>query len=662
MQWAVYEAIATWGVTYLVQGDVLPEPGTAGPFRLPVDEVRRRPVFSMRCFRIINDMLNSGILWTQEDHERLFDQLVKLRFNAVYAATYPHQPWCHWSFRGVERSAVDLVYGFRHVVHERTVGKEHFPKLGHFTNPDFLNFETYEERLAAGRRFMHGIIEAAHRRGLRFIFSHTFNDFPEEFKAPLAAWSRRYRIPRSTMSKGGAGKIGLHLDGGGMRYGHLCTPLNPVFVEMVESWLGAHLAEYPQIDGIYLNSAEFPPAAGGVEKCWGDLSQAHGLAPQFTFHKLMRHAGGHQVGTQKGRGRREALGAVATVRLLDLVVNEPKTIEPLLHGKKIYATCMSDALLPVLPHVFDHDQFAFIRTGDYLTSRVAEHMDRMAFARESPFQLHLTTTINDDNVGFLPQFNTGALHTMVKGMRRFGVAGYWFRQFDISEYEPVMGYMIEAGWDRTATPRKTYTRQVERICGDASVAPMIKAFGILERLLEDTDAVIGTGFMMPNLIAKFWVPGFFDAGYRANWKTLMRGYDVAIVALEHGVALSEPRGQQYAGDLLAFVRFARAFVQTATQVNDARGHYDDAEALIEARGSRSGQFDVDGYDAAIVAAAAKLNEAMRTLEKATRLWADAVRDPTDRGSLLGLNAYGIDWLRGKADEVRMMSEHWGLRV
>ena len=661
VQWAVYEAIAHWGVTYLIQGDVLPDPARTGPFYLPKLDVKRKPAFEMRCFRIINDMANSGVLWTRNDHEKLFDQLVKLRFNTVQAATYPHQPWCHWSFRGVERQFVGLIYGFEHVVHERTVGKEHFGRLGRYTNPDFQSAESYDEKIAAGKRFMHSIIDAAHERGLRFVFAHVFNDFPEEIKKHLPKWSRKYRFPRSTMEAARPSTLGLHEDTGNCRFGHLMTPLNPVFVEMVESWLAAHLTEYPQIDGINLTASEFPPGGGGIEKCWRDLSRRHGLSPEFTFDKLMRRAARQKVGPQAGRGKREALGAIATVRLLDLVVNESRAVGPLLAGKKIYATSMSDTLLPVLPRIFDHDQFEFIRTGDYLTARVAEHMDRMAFAKDSDFGLHLTTTINDDNIGFLPQFNTGVLHTMVKAMRRYGVKGYWFRQFDISEYEPVMAYLLDASWDRTATPKKTYTRQVERICGQASVKPMLKAFGMLEGILEDINAVIGTGFMMPRLVAKFWRDGFYMQDYAKTWQKLIRNFATIEPHLEQAVALSEPRGRQYAQDVLAFVRFARLFLQTAILVGRGRQCFDAAQALIPVgRGNKP--FDLDRYNTTIRQSASHLAEATATLEQATRIWADSIRDQTDRGSLLGLNVYGLDWLRGKADEVRMQSEHWGFEI
>ncbi|MDP7397185.1 MAG: alpha-glucuronidase family glycosyl hydrolase [Lentisphaeria bacterium] len=502
--WAAYELIEQWGVTFLVQGDVMPEPGTLGPFHLPQLNVVRRPVFEQRTFRILNDMLNSGILWSLNDHERLFDQLVKLRFNTVVAATYPHHPWWHWSFRGVERTQVDLVYGFRHVIHKRSVGRDVIGRLGHYTNPDFQGAETYSERLAAGQRLMHGIIAAAHQRGLKFIMGHNFNYFPDEFLPHLARWSKKHRIPKSIMAAERYSTLGLHGDTGNAEFGHLMTPLNPVYVEMIESWLTAVLETYPEIDSVLLSPAEFPPNAGGIEICWKQLSRRHKLAPEFSLDKIGAAAARHKIGGQPGRSVREALGAVATIRLLDLVLNEHQVVQRINPGMKVYASLMSDALLGVIPHIFDPTRFEFLRVGDYTTSSVASSMDRLACARDSAMSFHVTTTINDDNVGFLPQFNFSALHETMRAMRRHGAKGYFFRQFDISEYEPVMAYMAEAGWDHTATPRKTYERQVERICGKDAVKPMLKAFRMLEASLKDANAVIGAGFMMPHLVAKYW--------------------------------------------------------------------------------------------------------------------------------------------------------------
>jgi len=51
--------------------------------------------------------------------------------------------------------------------------------------------------------------------------------------------------------------------------------------------------------------------------------------------------------------------------------------------------------------------------------------------------------------------------------------------------------------------------------------------------------------------------------------------------------------------------------------------------------------------------------AVAVSEEALRTWAAQVADPTDLGSLAGLNAYGHDWLRGKCTEIHMESQCYG---
>ena len=72
------------------------------------------------------------------------------------------------------------------------------------------------------------------------------------------------------------------------------------------------------------------------------------------------------------------------------------------------------------------------------------------------------------------------------------------------------------------------------------------------------------------------------------------------------------------------------------------------------------RFDMDVCNQHYTDAVQNLDEAVRLLEQATRIWADTVRDASDLGTLIGLNVYGLDWLRGKADEVRLESELWSM--
>jgi len=211
--WGVYELVEQWGVTYLTQGDVFPEPGSAGVFGLPKLDVVRRPRFEQRGTRVLGDMLNTNACASLAEHEKLLDQLCKLRFNTVLAGTTSSDPWFHWSFRGVERTRAGVVYGLRHVIHERSIGREVIGSLGPYTNPDLRDADSYEELIAAGKRLLHGILAAAHARGIRVIYAHQTTDIPEELVVHLPRWSRRYRIPVSSLQRREVIALGMRRTG-----------------------------------------------------------------------------------------------------------------------------------------------------------------------------------------------------------------------------------------------------------------------------------------------------------------------------------------------------------------------------------------------------------------------------------------------------------------
>ena len=68
------------------------------------------------------------------------------------------------------------------------------------------------------------------------------------------------------------------------------------------------------------------------------------------------------------------------------------------------------------------------------------------------------------------------------------------------------------------------------------------------------------------------------------------------------------------------------------------------------------------YNPLIRKASDLLFEALAASETALKTWAKLVADPTDLGTLAGLNAYGHDWLRGKCTEVYWESQQYGKMV
>lgn len=653
--WAAYELIEQWGVHYLFQGDVMPD--EPGPFRLPSRDIVRKPRFSDRFFRVVNDLAHSTSMWSLTELHRLLDQLVKLRFNGIYIATYPHQPWCHWSYRGVNRTKADLNYGWCFPIHEGSIGIEQLGGLGEFTNPDFRGCHTYEHRIDAGKRFMHGLIDAAHHRGLRCDMHHILTAIPAEIKDHLGRWSRGVRLPKSEMAACHAHSLGLAKDDGNARFGHLMTPLNPAYVDMIESWLSALLREYPQIDGLSLGQSEFPPSAAGIRQCWQALDRRHGLSRDFDLDAIFARAA-KETFMSEGRALREAQGAVATLRLLDIVINEHRVVDRYLRpDTPIFCHFMSEFLQPVVPRIFDSGRVRFSALVDYLPVTVAKRMDTMAYVKKSPMKVRQIVTVEDDNVGFMPQVNTPALHRIMRKMRQHGLMGYSLRHWLISKHEQALGYMVDSAWDRTATPRRSYRRQIERVCGPAAVAPMIAAFERIEKTVDLVDATIPLGFLTPGLLKRAWDEG--ESGPKRELDKLISIYSGVVVLLDKAAKVSAPRGKRYVESWRAYIAFAWRYLEAVQCVRRSRQARAQAEKLAGGGGRAA---VIDEYDRCLTLSSQHMAAAATRMEEALRLWRDGIRDPSDRGMLAGLNAWGLDFVRGKASELRQDAEYWGLQI
>ena len=645
--WAAYEVVAAWGVHYLVQGDVFPD--DAGPFHLPRLDCRREPVFPRREFRVLNDTANSGIFWSVEQHKKLFDQLARLRFTGILISTYAHHPWAHYCFRGVERSSAGLCYGWKHPVHERTIGRELFGNVSCHTNPDFEGAETYEEQLACGQRLIRSIFAAAHARGLEVTYHHPTSEVPDEFALKLAEFSQGVELPEGAVSQTHFSRHGLTYSGGPMHLERYRTPLNPVYVDLMETALVAHMQAYPDADRYGLGEQEFPPGGAGAEECWRILDEKYGVESILPLGEIKRRAG-EQFFYAEGRALAQALGAVQTLRLYDILINERGVLDHAARpDARMQVTFFSEHLQPLVEHVLPLDQCDFTAIVDYLPARVAERMHTLDFVRSSPLDVTLITTIEDDNVGFLPQLVTPSLHTIMQRLREYGLAGFSFRQFDISQHEPAMAYMAEAAWDATVTPEDTYRRYALRVAGEEAADDLLAALRGVEALTEAANSLMGLGFMWPSLYSKHWEPGTRPD---PAWREYTERLAPVEAHLERALERCAPRGRQLVDNYLHFIRFAGLFLRALDLIRQARAMYDRAQEAWEAR-------DHVAYHPLIGGASDLLFRAESASEEALRTWAAQVADPTDLGSLAGLNAYGHDWLRGKCTEVYWESQRYG---
>ena len=235
--------------------------------------------------------------------------------------------------------------------------------------------------------------------------------------------------------------------------------------------------------------------------------------------------------------------------------------------------------------------------------------------------------------------------------REYGLAGFSFRQFDISQHEPAMAYMVEAAWGATVTPEDSYRRYALRVAGEEAADDLLAAFHGVEELTEAANSLMGLGFMWPSLYSKHWEPGTRPD---PAWQEYTAHLAPVEAHLKRALAQCAPRGRKLIDNYLHFVRFAGLFVRTSDLIRQARAAYDQAQEAWKAR-------DHVAFHPLIGSASDLLFQAQAASEEALRIWAAQVADPTDLGSLAGLNAYGHDWLRGKCVDVYWESQCYGFK-
>ena len=185
----------------------------------------------------------------------------------------------------------------------------------------------------------------------------------------------------------------------------------------------------------------------------------------------------------------------------------------------------------------------------------------------------MITTVEDDNVGFLPQLVTPSLHKTVGKMREYGIQGFCFRQFDIAQHEPAMAYMIESAWDAAITPDDSYRRYALGVAGEKAVDDLLAAFHGVEGLTEVSNAMLGVAFLWPDIYRKYWEPGIKPD---LAWQEYVAKLRPIEARLQAALSKSAPKGKCLVENYLNFIVFARQYVQALDLIRQARAVYDDA--------------------------------------------------------------------------------------
>lgn len=473
--WAVYELVERWGVRYLVDRDLFPD--DPGRFALPeVNEVFE-PNIRVRCWRMINDLVNGPESWGIDDCRRFIEQITKMKYNAVLLWTYPWQSFVDFSFRGVSKSTGTSWYGWEYPIHAHAVGRERFGPDDTFVNPVFRDAKTYVQRVDAGRRYVHAILDHAKRYQMRTYLGWSVRDFSSEFKARLPEWVTPYDGPAEHGDS--ARQLGVATVGQ-QRYDNV---RDPAYRELCEAQLLAYMNAYPQVDSFVLGAAEFRWPVSDYRACWRELDAQYGLEQDFPLDELARHARGRQFHGE-GRAHRELLGDVELLWLIDRLLKRPAIRE--LAGQRgcsfmVYA--ITEELFALLPRVLPAGS-GLVTHIDYTTALAMQRIHVLEPFAGTDTPVLLVLTPQDDNVVMYHQNATGAIHQAMAKMRAYGTDGFVMRYWMPCSFDLTSDYMARASWRAELTPPQAYARLLEPSGGSGPLADVTEAMAVLEETTE----------------------------------------------------------------------------------------------------------------------------------------------------------------------------------
>ncbi len=605
--WAVYELVERWGVRYLLHGDVLPEAG--GEFRLPELDETKEPALTVRQWRVVNDFANGPESWGMADYRPLLDQLAKMKFNRLFLSLYPWQPFLDYEVRGIKRRSAWLWYDYHFPITDTMIGRNLFGQASEFWNPDLPIHGSYKEFSAAGEQLIHNLMKAAHERGMECVasFGTSLLEFPPEF-APLL------KDPQKVKQLG-------ELD---VVPGPKTSMDDPVLFEMSSAVLRAVVNTYPEADQITFSVPEWRQWTDQYERAWADLDAKYGLSKVKSLAEVIAAANARKDypgGAE--RAVREVKGDIASLYYIDRLLGDPKVLAGTRRpDMKFVYDFVAEELYPVLDRILPPGS-TILNLVDYTPSRILRRRGVLQNIPNRKLSSALIFTLEDDNIGMVPQLTTGSLHQLTQDLLRYGWAGFSTRYWVVGGQDSNVAYLARAAWDRTATPEAVDRDQLRAVCGEGCVAEMMKVYQEVQAVTVNLEwNHLTFAFAVPRMMLMHWKPEPMSADLVED----RQGYERALAAAKSALANATPGGRGYVEYWIGRLDFAVEYINAADAMYRA--------AQAEANKDRAGTLR-------------EAEQGLAALRRGIEAYARVARDQSDRGAIAILNEFAYRPLKAK---------------
>ena len=605
--WAVYELAERWGVRYLVRGDVLPQ---KKGLDLPELDVLMEPILRVRSHPTVQDFASSGESWAAADFIRLIDQLAKLKFSRINFYPYGWQPYLHYELKGIQRKSAWLWYDYHYPITPDMPGRELFGDAAEFWNPD-LPFNTdYQRFIEAGQKLARDVILHAKSRGMEVAVSAPTTDFTPEF-APLLKGAERSGI-----------RSGLTIVPGAE------TPLDdPQLAELAVTTLKATIDTYPEADYVTVWMPEVRQWTGEYEKAWKALDARHGISRVRSLEQIFAAASrrrGSEVPLE--RVMNEIKGDIASLYFYERLLKDSRVLETTRRpDMKFMYWGVSEELFPIVDRILP----AGWEIGVMPSNQPVRLLRRIEVLKELPAQNPgvLDLTIDDDNLGMVPQLTPKWLSRIVQVLKRNRWAGFTVRERFPFDHDWPLAYLSRAAWQEDVTPDEVARDQLTAVCGAECAEEMLDAFQEIEwvtTLLADVNRNFSKE--RPGTLMKYWRPGPVPTYLEA----VRSGYERALSAVRRAQLRSTTPGRSYLDFWQGRLEFAVGFTDTVRNVHQAGA----AEM-------------VNDYSTSLKHA----QEGLECLRRGLEAYARIASSQTDRGAIAMLSEFAYRPLRAKIAEL-----------
>jgi hypothetical protein len=464
--WAAYELLEQYGIRFLLHEDALPPRKTE--FYLPDVDTILEPVDRLRIWRMFSGLSIGPEFWSLKQQRLILRQLFKLKFNGVLTSLWPHQPVVDYQYKGIRRKTAELFFGQKFPLDESI--QPLFNASPFLMNSEFAGAETYQEKLRVGQELIHGILDYAKSLGMYTTISFNPFEFPKEF-GPLLQCPNTEPVQLGDLTCAERGD--LH---------------NPGHMGLIHVIFQAYLQEYQNIDEILLSLPEFPQADAHFAAAWRALDARFSLEPRFRAAELMSgiESECQNTGYAQTRALKEFQSNISMLNFLHLFfaeypdVMENATTRNMRIGLALGSTPGSTAMFPLLDRILWPK--TVVHASTYTpSSGVAQLLPCMNQIDTSRIEASLVLTLQDDNIGWMPQVSTSNNALLLEEIRNSGWRGYSTRFWPLGDLDPAVAHLSKSSWDRTVSAASACQDHFLRLYG-AYATPIISE---VTRLLEN---------------------------------------------------------------------------------------------------------------------------------------------------------------------------------